>query len=71
MTFGSQWISLTEHSRSSFALFVSVLCAGFSLSPGVAIGGSQWEVQALSAGIRARVHRWCSVLKKVFTSRAR
>jgi hypothetical protein len=38
-----------------------MLCAGFSLSlslslslsPGVAVGGSQWEVQALSAGIRA------------------
>jgi hypothetical protein len=32
-----------------------VLCAGFSLSlslsPGVAVGGSQWEVQTLSAGI--------------------
>jgi hypothetical protein len=53
VAFGSQWISLTERSRSSFALFVSVLCANFflSLSPNVAVGGSQWEVQTLSAGI--------------------
>jgi hypothetical protein len=50
---GSRQISLAEHSRSSFALFVSVLCASFSLSPDVAVGGSQWKVQTLSAGIRA------------------
>jgi hypothetical protein len=32
-----------------------MLCVGFSLSlsPSVAVGGSQWEVQALSAGIHA------------------
>jgi hypothetical protein len=68
MGFGSRWISLAEHSRSSFAFFISVLCAGFSLSLSSddAVGGSQWEVQALSAA----AHRLCSVLKKVFTSRA-
>jgi hypothetical protein len=27
-----RWVNLAERSRSSFALFVSVLCAGFSLS---------------------------------------
>jgi hypothetical protein len=71
VTFGSQQISLAEHSRSSFALCVSLLCVGFSLSSGDAIGGHQWEVQALSAGIRAGAHCWCSVPKKVFTSRVR
>jgi hypothetical protein len=46
VAFGSQRISLAEHSRSSFALFVSLLCAGFSLSlsSNDAIGGSQWEL---------------------------
>jgi hypothetical protein len=29
------------------------VCRFFSLSSGVAVGGSQWEVQALSVGIRA------------------
>jgi hypothetical protein len=59
VTFGSRWISLAERSPSSFALFVSALCAGFSLSlsTGVDVGGSQWEVQALSAGICAEVRR--------------
>jgi hypothetical protein len=47
------------------------VCAGFPLSSGDAIGGRQLEVQALSAGIRAGVRRWCSVPKKVFTSRVR
>jgi hypothetical protein len=45
MAFRSRRISLAERSRSSFALFILVLCAGFPLSPDVAIGGSQWEVQ--------------------------
>jgi hypothetical protein len=73
VAFGSRWISLTEHSRSSFVLFVSVLCAGFSLSLSSddIVGGSQWEVQALSARICDVACRWCSVPKKVFTSRAR
>jgi hypothetical protein len=54
MAFGSRQISLIEHSHSSFTLFCfSVVCRFFSLSPGVAVGGSQWEVQALSAEIRA------------------
>jgi hypothetical protein len=52
MAFRSRWISLTECSRLSFAFFVSVLCASFALSPGVAVGGNQWKVQALSVGIR-------------------
>jgi hypothetical protein len=68
MAFGLQRISLAERSRSSFALFVPVLCAGFSLSlsSGDAVGGSQWEVHALSAGICAGACHWCSVPKKVF-----
>jgi hypothetical protein len=57
VAFRSRRISLAERSCSSFTLFVSVLCAGFSLSlslsPGVAVGGSQWKVQTLSAGICA------------------
>jgi hypothetical protein len=32
VAFGSRQISLAEHSRSSFALFVSVLCRFLSLS---------------------------------------
>jgi hypothetical protein len=32
VAFESQWISLAERSHSSFALFVSRLCGGFSLS---------------------------------------
>jgi hypothetical protein len=67
----SWWVSLAEHSRSSFALFVSVLCVGFSISPGDAIGGHQWEVQSLSAGIHAGAHHYCSVPKNIFTSRER
>jgi hypothetical protein len=68
----SQWVSPAEHNRSSFTLFVSVLCVGFSLSlsPGDAIGSRQWEVPVLSVGIRAEAHRWYRVPKKVFTSRA-
>jgi hypothetical protein len=65
-----QWVSLAEHNRSSFTLFVSVLCVGFSLSPGDAIGSRQWEVPVLSVGIRAEARRWYRVPKKVFTSRA-
>jgi hypothetical protein len=44
--FLSPWISLVEHSRSSFALVV-FLCAGEELLPlsGNANEGSQWEVQ--------------------------
>jgi hypothetical protein len=55
VAFESQRISLAERSRLSFTLFVSVLCACFSLSlsSGVAVGGSQWKVQALSARIHA------------------
>jgi hypothetical protein len=56
VAFGSRRISLAKRSRSSFALFsFSVVCRFFSLSlsPGVAVGGSQWEVQTLSTGIRA------------------
>jgi hypothetical protein len=68
VAFRLRWISLAERCRSSFARFILVLCAGFSLSLSSddAVGGSQWKVQALSAGIRARALRWCSVLKKVF-----
>jgi hypothetical protein len=74
---GSQWIILAEHSHSNFALFVSLWCADFSLSLSLslssndAVGGHQWEVQALSARIHAGACRWCSVPKKVFTFRAR
>jgi hypothetical protein len=66
---GSRRISLAESSRSSFVLFVSLLCAGLSPSPSSrdAIGGCQWEVQALSA----RARHWRRVPKKVFTSRVR
>jgi hypothetical protein len=46
-------------------------CVQVSLSPSVAIGGSQWEVQTLSTGIRTGARRWCRVPKKVFASRAR
>jgi hypothetical protein len=46
MAFGSQWISLVEHSRSSFAL-VSILCTGehLPLSFDDADEGCQWEIQ--------------------------
>jgi hypothetical protein len=71
VTFGSRRISLGERSCLSFALFVSLLYVGFSLSLslsfGDVVGGRQWEVQALSAGARY----WCRVSKKVFVSRAR
>jgi hypothetical protein len=54
-------------------LFVSVLCAGFSLSlsPDDAIDGRQLEVQALSDEIRVEARHWYRVPKKVFTCRAR
>jgi hypothetical protein len=46
MAFGSQLISLAEHSHSSFALVVSCLCAGEDLPPpfgsaneGLLVGG--------------------------------
>jgi hypothetical protein len=42
-----------------------------SLSSGDAVGGRQWEVQALSAGIRVGAGHWCSVPKKDFTFRVR
>jgi hypothetical protein len=42
----------------------------FSLSFGDVVGGRQYEVQALNAGIHAGARRWCSVSKKFFTSRA-
>jgi hypothetical protein len=46
----SRRISLDERSHSSFAVFVSLLCADFSLSLSLyssdAIGSRQWEVQA-------------------------
>jgi hypothetical protein len=71
MAFGSRRISLAERSRSSFALFFQCCVLVFSLSPGIAIGGSLWEVQILSAGIRTGARHWCSVPKKVFASRAR
>jgi hypothetical protein len=73
MAFGSRQISLTERSHSSFTLFILVLCAGFSLSlsPDIVSGGSQWKVQALSAGIRFEVRHCCSVSKNVFISRVR
>jgi hypothetical protein len=41
------------------------VCRFLPLSSGDAIGGRQWEVQALSAGIHARAYRWCRVPKKV------
>jgi hypothetical protein len=65
--FRSRWISLAERSRSRFALFVLVLCADFSLSlsPDVAVSGSQWEVQTLSAGISAES---VTALEKRFSS---
>jgi hypothetical protein len=47
MTFRSRWISLAKHSRSSFALVVSFLCAGEDLPPpsSDADDGCQSEVQ--------------------------
>jgi hypothetical protein len=45
VAFGSRWISLVKHSRSSFTLFVSLLCAGEDLSSsGDADEGCQCEV---------------------------
>jgi hypothetical protein len=43
----SQWISLAERSRSSFALVVSCLCVGEDLPPTFddADEGYQWEIQ--------------------------
>jgi hypothetical protein len=70
VAFGSRRISLAKCSLSSFVLFVSV-CVQVSLSSGDATGGSQCEVQALSARIRAVARHWCSVSKKIFTSKAR
>jgi hypothetical protein len=73
MAFESRRISLVECSRSSFPLFVSLLCAGLSLSLSSrdVVGGHQWEVQALSAGVRVGARHWCRVMKKVFTSSVR
>jgi hypothetical protein len=72
VAFESRRISLAAHSRSSFTPFVSVCVHAFlSLSFGEAVGDCQREVQVLGAGFRAGAHRWCRVLKKVFTSRAR
>jgi hypothetical protein len=46
VTSESRWISLTERSRSSFAL-VYLLCAGEDLSlSGDADEGCQWEIQS-------------------------
>jgi hypothetical protein len=47
VAFGSRRISLTERSRSSFALVVSCLCVGEDLPPpsGDADEGCQWEIQ--------------------------
>jgi hypothetical protein len=68
----SQRVSLAERSRSSFVIFVLVCVqVSLSLSTGDAVGGHQWEVQALSARIHAGVCRRCRVPKKVFTFRAR
>jgi hypothetical protein len=47
VAFGSQWISLAERSRSSFALVVFCLCAGEDLSrpsSGDADVSYQWEI---------------------------
>jgi hypothetical protein len=45
--FGSRWISLADHCRSSFALDVFILCVGEHLpsSSGDADEGCQWEIQ--------------------------
>jgi hypothetical protein len=51
VTFGSRWIILVEQSNEG--LLVHVAFVSLSLSLDVAVGDSQWEVQALSAGIRA------------------
>jgi hypothetical protein len=47
MAFGSQRISLTERSRSSFALVISCLGVGKNLPPppGDADEGYPWEIQ--------------------------
>jgi hypothetical protein len=46
VAFGSRWICLVEHSRLSFALLVSLQCAGEDLPPSNDAGrGCQWEVQ--------------------------
>jgi hypothetical protein len=52
-------------------LYIYYVQVSPSLSSGDAIGSRQWEVQALSVGIRAGAHRRYRVPKKVFTSRAR
>jgi hypothetical protein len=64
LTAWSCWISLAERSRSSFAL--TVVCRFLSLSSGDAVDNHQWEVQALSAGFRAKACRWGRALKKSF-----
>jgi hypothetical protein len=47
MAFGSQRISLVEHSRSSFTLIIFIVCAGEDLPPSSsdADEGCQWEIQ--------------------------
>jgi hypothetical protein len=46
VAFGSRQISLDEHSRSSFALVVSLLCVGKDLPPsGDADEDYRWKVQ--------------------------
>jgi hypothetical protein len=46
VAFGPRRISLAEHSRSSFALIVSCLCAGENFPPFNDVDeGCQWEVQ--------------------------
>jgi hypothetical protein len=46
MAFGLRQISLAEHSRSSFALVISFLCASEDLPPpsSDADEGCQWEI---------------------------
>jgi hypothetical protein len=52
-------------------LYLCCVHVSLSLSSDDAIGGHQWEVQTLSAEIRAGARRRCRVQKKVFTSTAR
>jgi hypothetical protein len=47
LTAWSYWVSLVECSRSSFIL--TIVCRFLLPSIGDAIGGHQWEVQALNA----------------------
>jgi hypothetical protein len=61
----SWWVSLAEHSRSNFALFVSLLCAGFSLSRRCH-DGRQCVVQAFSTGFHDGACHWCRVTKEGF-----